>query len=290
MSWNQGNGNNGYGNQQGYGQQQYGGDVDDVYGRMNNAREQGGARFPFIEAGRHKLALCTLEKFMHRNDGACARVLFKVLESNAHQPGSFVVKIYKLLKQPKFDSQASDAEQLAQLCIALKDAPRGYPIGNDIRVLLEERPAEQLARGTVVECTGVQNKKGNWVNLYWNPIAQTPENIVAMRQRIEAEGVPATTPQQQGTQGGQFNAALHSSRMQQQYPAQQGYPVQPQMPQQQVAQYPSAMPQQAAPQGGFLAQLPPQGAPMQQAPQQGYVQQGGPVQGPQGANGGGRPW
>jgi hypothetical protein len=304
--WN-GNGNNGNGQggypqqgyqqqpQQGYQQQTYG-NGDDVYGRMNNAREQGGARFPFIEVGRHKLCLVTLEKFQHSSDGPCARGIFEVLESNAHQPGSFVVKIWKLVKKPKYDSQASDAELLAQMCIALKGAPRGYPIGNDIRTLLEERSQEQLARGTMIDCTGVPNKKGNWVNLYWTTVAQTPEQIVQNRQRLEAKGIPASSPQQ--AQGGaQFQGAPHPQQMAQQYPAQQMAPQQPPMQQgyqMQPGTYTMApgaqapqqyAPQQQAPQGGFLAQLPPvqgppQGAPQQQAPMQGP---------PQGGNGG-RPW
>lgn len=296
MTWNNGNGQgNGYGQQQGYG----GGGSDDVYERMNNAREQGGARFPFFEAGRHKCALVTLETFMHRTDGKSVRALFEILESTSpkHPPGSYAVKIFKIMVRPKYESSASDSEQLAHLCIALKDAPKGYPIGRDIRTLLEERPADQIARGSLVECTGVANQKGNWVNLYWSPIPQTPEQIVQMRQRIEAKGVPNTGSQQQGTQGAQYNNAPHPSQMQGQYPTQQGgygpppqtqyMPAGPQLPpgaqpgygptpQQQIqgapnpAYYPNAAPQApaGAPQGGFLAQLPP-----------------GP---PQGGNGGGR--
>jgi hypothetical protein len=320
MSWNNGNGNNnGYGQQQGpqgYGQQggyqqqapqqNYGGGYgeDETYARMNNAREQGGARFPFIDAGKHILCLASLEKFQHRTDGTSVRALFEVLQSDKHQPGSFVVKIYKLRKQPKFDSQASDSELLAQMCIALKGVKAGYPIGNDIKTLIEPAPVgraeEQLARGTVVECVGVLTKKGNWTNLYWTTVDQTPEQIVQQRQRLEQKGIPQTSPQQQGTQGGQFQGAPHPQQMQQGYPAQQQYgqpqqqaggqwggqpqtfgPGAPQQmqPQQGYGQQPAAAPQQAvppqqgAPQGGFLQQAQPQGP--------------GP-QGPQGGNGGGR--
>lgn len=273
--WNNGNGN-GYGQQQGYG-------GDDVYGRMNNAREQGGARFPFIEAGRHKLVMVTLEKFQHRQDGPCARAIFEVLESTKHPVGSLVVKIYKLVKQPKFDSQASDAELLAQMCMALKGAPKGHPIGNDIRVLLEERPQEQLARGTVVECVGVPNQKGTWVNLWWTTVQQTPADIVQQRQRLEQKGIPSTGGQQQGQQAAPngYGQPMQQGYGQPQYAppqqpmAPQGY-GQPQMqqqyappPQPQYQQQPAPQPQQP-PQGGFLSQLPPQGAP--------------------GGNGGGRPW
>lgn len=289
--WN--NGNNGNGN----GQQNYGGGGygDDPYNRMNNAREQGGARFPFIEAGKHVLCLVTLEKFQHSSDGPSARVLYEVLKSDVHPVGSYVVKIYKLMKRPKFDSQASDAEALAQMCIALKGVKAGYPIGNDIRTLLEERAQEQLARGTVIECTGVLTKKGNWTNLYWSTVEQTMEQIVANRQRLEQKGIPQTQATQQGT-GGQ--APQYTQQQAQaappQYTQQQTQAAPPQYapasipwqgsPQAPQPQYAGAPMQPQAPQGGFLQQAQPQ-----QPAQPTFVGPGSPGPTPQGANGG-RPW
>lgn len=178
MSWNQG-----YGNGQG----------EDVYGRLNNTRDVGGARFPFIEAGTHLLALCTLEEFAHRTDGPCARALFEVLRSTSHKNGEYVVKIWKLVKPSKYDTQPSDADMFADFCRKLKGAPVGYPIGNDIRVLMKERPAEQLARGTTIECVGVMNKKGTWVNIYWNAVLQAPEQIAQVRAQLEAKGIPTAS-------------------------------------------------------------------------------------------------
>ncbi len=276
--WNQNNGNgqgNGYGGQpaQGYGQQpQQGyGQQEDVYGRLNNTRDVGGARYPFIEGGQHKLALAVLEEFMHSTDGPSARAILKVLESRVHPVGSFVVKIWKLVKPGKFPNQPTDADQFADFCRKLKNAPPGHPIGNDIRILMKERPLEQLARGTVIDANGVPNKKGNYVNVYWNAVQQGPQEIVAMRQRIEAEGVPSangpTPPQgqqgyqqpmqpQQMTQGGAYGQPQPNA--QSGYPpAQNGYPPAqngyPQQPQQQAPQ--------GAPPGGFLANVPtnPQG-------------------------------
>lgn len=240
--WNQNNGNG-----QGYGQ-------DDVYGRLNNTKEVGGARFPFIEdTGRY--ALCTLEEFQHSSDGPCARALFETIESRTgkHAPGSYVVKIWKLVKPPKFQGQNSDADQFADFCKKLKGAPQGYPIGNDIRVLMKERAAEQLARGTVIEAVAVPNKKGTWVNIYWNNVQQTREEIVARRQQLEAKGIPATS----GNATGQFQGAPHPAQMSQQYPAQtqQYAPAQP--PQQGWGQ-PQAQPA-VAPPGGFLANVPTNG-------------------------------
>lgn len=284
--WNQNNGNgqgNGYGQQQGYVPQGGYGQPQDEYDRMNNARDVGQARFPFINDGQHKLVLATLEEFQHRTDGKCARALLKVLESrgpNPHQVGSFVVKIWKLNKPAKYDSQPSDSDLFADFCRKLKGAPVGHPIGNDIRILMRERPQDQLARGTIIDCTGVMNRKGNYVNIFWTSVPQDAASIAQMRARLEQEGVPSTSSGPSQPAQNQYAGAPHPAQMANQYPAQQG------------------MPQQPGPQQGFQNQYQGQPMPVQQAPQQGYgqqpQQQGIPQGGflanvpPQGGNGGGQ--
>jgi len=252
--WNQNNGN---GN--GYGQ------ADDVYGRLNNTKEIGGARFPFLD-GSGTYALCTLEEFQHSSDGPSARALFEVLTSKdgKHAVGSYVVKIWKLVKPPFKPGMETDADRFADFCRKLKGAPAGYPIGNDIRVLMKERNHEQLARGTVIEAVGVLNKKGDWTNIYWNHVQQTPQDIAQMRQRLEQKGIPSTTSGPQQPAQNQYTNAPHPSQAYVQQPPPVTQPGYGPTPQQQVqgapnpAYYPSAPAQPAAPQhGGFLAQLPP---------------------------------
>lgn len=281
--WNNGNGN------QGNGQQSY-----DVYGGLNSTRTPGGARFPFIEAGNHKLALCILEEFTHSSDGPSARAIFKVLQSNKHAPGSFVVKIWKLVKPPKFQNanKLSDGEEFTDFCRKLKGAPQDYVMANDIRVLMRDQAAAQLARGTVIDCVGVANKKGTWVNIYWNTVQQTPTDIATMRQKLEAEGIPDTKTGQTG--GGQFQGAPHPAQDPrpgyQQSQALYGVPpgAQPGFgptPQQQVqgspnpAFYPNAATPQATPWG-----QPQQNAP-QGVPQQGVFVPPGQNNGNNGGNG-----
>lgn len=262
--WNQNNGNgqgNGYGQQQPqaqYGQapQQGYGQQEDVYGRLNHAKDVGGARYPFIAGGQHKLALAVLEEFMHSTDGPCARAILKVIASPVHPPGSFVVKIWKLVRPGKFPNQATDADQFVDFCRKLKGAPPGAPLGDSIRTLMKERPADQLARGTVIDANGVPNKKGNYVNVYWNNVPQGPQDIAAMRQRIEADGLPASNAPAQPPQGYAQQAAP-PQYMQQAAPPQY-VPAQPPM-QQQYAQQPQAPAPQGPPPGGFLANVPPQG-------------------------------
>ncbi len=236
MSWNNGQ-NNGNGGG-------YGGGADDVYGRLNNTKELGGARFPFLEdTGR--VVLCTLEEFTHSSDGPSARALFEVLESRngKNAAGSYAVKIWKLVKPPFKPGMTTGADEFADFCRKLKGAPAGYPIGNDIRVLMKERPADQLARGTVIDAVAVPNQKGTWINIFWNSVQQSPQDIAAQRARLEQKGIPSTGPA--------------PTQMPQQYPAPQQY-AQPVQTQGQYAQ-PAPMPQQGVPQGGFLANVPPQG-------------------------------
>lgn len=229
MTWNNGQNNGG-----GYGQ-------DDVYGRLNNTKDVGKPRFPFVEDS-GKLALYTLEEFQHSTDGPSARALFEVLESKTgkHPVGSHVVKIWKLVKPAKFQGQATDADMFADFCRKLKGAPAGHPIGNDIRVLMKERPADQLARGTVIEAVAVMNQKKTWTNIFWNNVQQTPQDIAAMRARLEQKGIPTTD----------FNAPAQQQPQYQQYAQQQALP--------QVGPQPQPHNAGGPPPGGFLANVPPQ--------------------------------
>lgn len=270
--WNQGNGNgqgNGYGNQ-GYGQQ------EDVYGRLNNTKELGGARFPFLE-GSGRYALCTLEEFTTYQDGPAIRAMFEVLDSKdgKHPVGSYVMKIWKICKPAMFPGGLTNADEFADFCRKLKGAPQGYPIGNDIRVLVKERVHDQLARGTVIDAVAVlkpakPKRDGSgmtkpWTAIYFNAVQQTPAEIAARRAQLEQKGIPDTTG---GSGGQQFQGAPHPAAMPQTYPAQgqaqPGYQMQntqwsqPQG-QPQPAQASNNTPGTGVPPGGFLASVPPQG-------------------------------
>lgn len=149
---------------------------------------------------------------------------------------------------------------------------------------------EQLARGTLIECTGVAGKPNPqkpgqepYVRVYWNSVAQDPAAIIAMRQRLEQEGVPNTSDNSQ--QGGQqgFQNQYQQQPMPQQMQPQPGQfqSQQPMQPgQMQYVQQPAPQqvgqiqPQQGGvPQGGFLANVPTNGNP--QGGNQGGNQGGG---------------
>ncbi len=193
MSWGNNNGNG-----QGYG-------GEDVYGRLDQTRPVGGARFPYIEDGKHRLAVVTLEEYNSRKSGPSVRALFEVEESARHKAGTYVTKMWAVTKPPAFPNGITGADEFADFCRKLKGAPEGHPIGADIRRLIKERGAEQLARGMVIDVFGLTNAKGNWVNLTWTNVPQTQDQIAAKRARIELKGVPATgdspAPQPQMQQG-----------------------------------------------------------------------------------------
>lgn len=275
--WNNDNNGQGNGNGQGYTPQGGYGQPQDAYARLDNAREVGGARFPYISAGTHKLALVSLEEFNGQQPKV--RALFKVIDSHSMQAGSFCVKIWSLVKPPRFPNGATEGDEFADFMMKLKGAPKGFQISASIRTLLKERPMEQLARGTVIECTGVAGKvnpqfptKEPYVRVYWNSLVRDPATIIAMRQRLEQEGIPSTSDNAQ-PQGGQQMMQPQQNyappegafgRPAQTYVQPQGFvPQQMQNPhagvnpqQQYAPQQPPAQPAPGVPQGGFLANVP----------------------------------
>lgn len=235
---NQGNGNgqgNGYGNPQ----------ANDVYDRLNNAKQLTN-RDPYIEPGTHTLAVVSLEEFRH-DTGQAVRGTFLVLDSTSMKPDTKCAEVWFLQKPAPKVGMTTDSDRFADFCTRLKGAPAGHPIGADIRVLLRDRANEQLARGMVIRCVAIIKKAqstGKPFNLKnWSNLEQTPQQIAEMRQKIEmTPGIAEQAKPQQAV-----GYAL------QQQVAPNGYGAQP-------AQGLDARPQpQAVPLGGFLANVPPQG-------------------------------
>lgn len=279
--WNQGNGQgNGY--QQPQYQQQNQGYSQDPYDRFNNAKPINN-RDPYIEEGTHTLAVISIEEIPARDErGIMERARFLVLESNTMKVGSTVGSVWFIQKPPPKPGMVTDADRFADFCTRLKGAPVGYPIGADIRTLVRDRAAEQLARGQVIRAYGVkkfaktvtEKNKDGFVVVNWTHVPQTPAEIASMRAQIEAKNL-----HQEGTGGGQFQGAPHPAQM-----AQPGYQ------QQQVAQQAAV----GAPQGWGQQQGPNPQVQVSQAwgqPQQGAPQQPAapatPTGAPQGWNGNG---
>lgn len=248
MTWNNGNGQ-GNGNGGGYGQ---GGGADDVYGRLNSTRNFGGVRFPYIEGGKHRFAVVIMEEFEGKGNDVKVRIVLRTMESSRHKPGELVTRILSICERPMFPNAPSDGELLVDFVRKLKGEPDGAVMADSLRTLMKARITDQLARGILIDCLGVANKKGNWVDLYWTHVdGQTPEQITALRAQIEREGIPPT--------GGSSQRGVRPP--QQQY---QQAPLQPQYaPPQAPPQNPPAgqwggtgAPAQGVPPGGFLAGVP----------------------------------
>jgi hypothetical protein len=286
---NNGNGQgNGYGQQppQGYQQPQqqgYGQGPQDTYDRLNNARQITN-RDPYIEVGTHKLAVISLEEFQH-DTGPAIRARFEVLESTAMRPGTTCGAVWFLTKPAPKQGMVTDSDRFADFCMRLKGAPAGYPIGNDIRVLLKERANDQLARGMVITAVGI-NKVAKTTGkaftvVHWNNVPQDNAQIAQMRMSIEQRGLAnqnAPAPQTGGPAQLGYAQPQGAPQGYAQQPPQgrppQGYqqPMQPQYgqpqgaapgftppPQQGYGQPQQPMQPQGVPPGGFLGNVPPQG-------------------------------
>jgi hypothetical protein len=252
MTWNNGNG-------------QGNGNTDDVYGRLNqHTQDRGKPKFPFLESS-GKYALCMLEEFLHLTDGPSARALFEVLECRGgkHAVGSHVVKIWKLVKPPFRPGMETEGEMFVTFCRKLKGAPAGTEMGDAMRMLMKTRVAEQLARGSVIEAISIPKEyvkngaKATWYNIHWESVQQTPQDIQAMRARLEQKGIPSTggSPTAPAMQGGYVAPNLPQNM------GPQGYanPSPAYVPSAVTQGYapPQAVPAQGVPPGGFLANVPP---------------------------------
>ncbi len=248
---------NGYGQGGGYG--------EDHYDRLNRTKEIG-ERDPFIGEGPHRLCVLSISEYPHKEKGPTVRITFEVLQSKVHAQGSRVTKLYFITKPAKWESQTNDGDRFADFVKKLKGVTDpNYPVGQDCRKLLKERVLDQLARGMIIDAMGVNTSKKldkPFVEVYWTSVAQTNEQIAEQRRRVES--VPGLIPQAGQQQGPASQQGYGQTQPQQQY-------AQPPMPpqQQQWQQPPAAPPQQqyaqppqmpaaapAAPQGGFLSQVP----------------------------------
>lgn len=305
--WNNGNGNgNGYGQQgpQGYGGQQPNFGAGPVYDGLTAQTLQNHNRDPFIGDGQHVLAVESIEEFNSQNMGPCVRAIFEVLESKTHPVGSTVSAIWAMLKPAPKPGMTRDQDRFVDFITRLQGAPAGHPIGQDIRVLLKDRPQDQLARGTVIRANGVrkfaktitEKNKDGFVVVFWDHVEQTPAQIAQMRAKIDARLAASGGAQTGGP--AQLGYAQPQGQPQYQGPGPQQPPQgTPQQYGAMVIQNGQAMPPQyGQPQQGAA----PQGQPTQpawgqqpQQPTQGPAQPGPGTQGPpagNGWNGGNRGW
>lgn len=267
-----GNGNYGYVN-------------EDYYDRMNRAKKVDNERDPFIGEGPQVLQVLELFEYAHEEKGPTVKGRFKVLQSNVHQVGSTVCKLWFLTKPGKFKDSVTDSDRFADFILKAKNVDLqktpDYQVGAEIRKLLRNEVPAQHLRGLIIYATGRNvSKKADkpFVDVAWRPLEQPqdPAALAAERAKLDADPLMALSRQLQGVLRNiaglqQMQPAPHAA----QGPAPQGYAQQPQSGYQQGYGQP-------APQQGYQMQQPPQGQwqmPPGAQPQQAPVQQGMPQPG-----------
>jgi hypothetical protein len=169
---------------------------DDALNRLNNTKDVD-VRDPFIGEGDSKLLLLELVPFGHATHGPSAKAIFEVLESQAHKPGTRVVKLWNLTKPSKFPNQANDADRFADFVRKMSGSPDGTQVGPICAALLRDRVADQLLRGMIIKATGIQTSKNPekpFVDVRWATIQQSQEQIREWRTKIEHNAVAAPGP------------------------------------------------------------------------------------------------
>jgi len=185
--------------QNGFGHGSQTGMFEDALRRLDNTRPVD-IKDPFIGVGDNLLLVLEISPFNHTNHGPSAKALFEVIQSQTHQPGTRVVKIWNLVRAPKWPSQPSDADRFADFVRKLSGAPENQQVGQFCAALLRDQVQSQLARGMMIRGYGVdvtKDPKKPYVDVRWESVVQTQEQIKEHRARIEARstpGVPAVTP------------------------------------------------------------------------------------------------
>lgn len=150
----------------------------------------------FIGKGDHLLMIVETSSYVKDGEGLTAKILFEVVTStDSHKPGDLVVRVFKLQKPPKFASQTSDADVYADILRKVSGRAEGTPVSDLSRAILLDRRDEQLLRGVLIRGYGTMNAKGTYVNVSWNAVDQTPEQIRARRAQVDAKANAAPPAQ-----------------------------------------------------------------------------------------------
>ncbi len=170
---------------------------DNVYEIMNRTKEvkppSEHERYPYISLGKHTLAVLLMELFESQTYGPMVRLYFEVLQSDAHQVGERVAILYKIGERVDKAWKVSDADRFGAFLKALKNGGPEYNPAKDTTTLLVDRTSEQLARGMVVGALAVNTSKKPgkvYTEVVWSHIPQTPDQIRAMRARLEGPRTP----------------------------------------------------------------------------------------------------
>lgn len=174
---------------------------DDFFNKMKGAQAVN-AKHPFIEHGRHRLAVEEYIMYPSPTNGRTLSATFRVLASDKHEVGSCVSAIWQPERPPMFkgDDGSQERNKAADFIGKLlgKDDPAAA--GATIAQLIQNQ-AKQLIKGMVIDCVGAfmpprPKRDGTmgkgYTNLTWYNVKQTREDIAAQRARLESAPAVAT--------------------------------------------------------------------------------------------------
>lgn len=156
-------------------------------------------RLPFIAAGDHTLDVESLKVIESQKSGPVVWAQFRVIASTCHPVGSQVTQRFELSKQEKYPTTPTQRELavyfMAQL-LGQKDLAKAQ---KTLLALLSDAEIKvQRVRGIRIIANGRSKPGKTWVNVSWQNVEQTPEQIKAQRAALDGtapSASPAPAPQ-----------------------------------------------------------------------------------------------
>lgn len=168
------------------------GEFDAAMRKLDNTKPVN-VRDPFFTEGVHdEVVVVELQPFLHDTHGPSARCTFEVIRSSVATPGSRFVKLWNLTKPSKFASQTNDADRFSDFIQKLSGTQGA--VGHICAAVLRDRVGDNLLCGMRIKATGVNtSKKADkpYVDVRWDTIVQTPEQIQTWRARLTANAAAA---------------------------------------------------------------------------------------------------
>lgn len=153
--------------------------------------------FIYLGNGNHKLVCLLVEPYVSKTRGDSIRAVFEVLESDAYQPGTRVSKAWETSGFSKFPGGETDLDRFAYFVRRMMGADDTYPAIQEAMAVGQDRVAEQLFRGMVIEATGttkVSSSGKPWTTIYWKSVKQTGQEIAGRRADLDQRHPLKATP------------------------------------------------------------------------------------------------
>lgn len=189
-------------------------EYDDVMNRLGNVKPTN-SRDPFLGDGQHQLIVHSLQEYNDTKWGKSFRVLFYIENSTRHPPGSLAARTFNINKPAMYETQANDADALADFVCVLQGIKLGTQ-GPSMKALIVPQHAggnreAQPARGCRINATGQPAKQGinpatqrpySFTKISYQTVPNDAASIAANRTMLDAKypvGAPPVVQQAQQT-------------------------------------------------------------------------------------------